>query len=33
MYNNMKKLEKDIEIYDIMYANRELSKNKLDSKF
>ena len=25
-----KQLEKDLEIYDIMHSNRELSKNKLD---
>ena len=28
-----KKLEEDIEIYDIMNANRELSKNKLEINY
>ena len=28
-----KQLEKDLEIYDIMNSNRELSKNKLYQKF
>ena len=25
-------LKKDLETYDIMYSNRELSKNKIESK-
>jgi len=28
-----KQLEKDIEVYDIMHSNRELSKNKLDINY
>jgi len=28
-----KQLEKDVEVYDIMHSNRELSKNKLDINY